>query len=184
MSRTITSAVTTESQKAVLTPILLVQIGFASGIVYVWTGYGPLIWNGNTFLGTGTLGTIDPSTDTSDLSSQGAVFTLNGVDPAQIALALGEMQQGLPSKMWLGLMSSASAVIPDPVMIFSGLTDVCKIQEDATTCSISVTCENKLARLATPSSRRFTSDDQAIDYPGDRGFDYVPALQDETIRFG
>lgn len=184
MSRSISTDMVVASQGAVLSPALLVQITFASGTYYLWTGYGSITWGGNTFLGTGTLGKVDPATDTSDLSAQGVVFTLEGVDPTMLALAIGDVQQGLPAKMWLGIMSSAVALIADPVLIFSGLTDVCRVTDDGPTCTISLTCENKLARLSIPASRRFTADDQAIDWPGDRGFDFVPALQDSSITFG
>lgn len=184
MSRTISAAMTSAASAQSLSPILLTQIGFASGILYCWTGYGNLIWNGNTFTGTGTLGKVDQCTDTSDLSSQGTTFILEGVSLALLALAIGEVQQGLVAKMWLGLMDNTPALIADPTLIFSGLTDVCKIDENGETCTISLTCENKLARLSTPASRRYTADDQAIDYPGDRGFDYVPSLQDQQVTFG
>jgi len=171
------------SQGETLCPVLLVQVGFRSGTVYLWTGYGPLIWNGQTFIGTGVLGKVDPATDTSDLSAQGVIFSMEGIDSSMISLAIGNVVQGLSAKMWLGIMSNANALIADPALIFSGLTDVCKVTDDGPTSTISLTCENKLARLAIPSSRRFTADDQAIDWPGDRGFDYVPGLQDTSILF-
>jgi hypothetical protein len=173
-----------EIAKPELTPVLLAEIGFSSGTVYAWSGYGDLVWGGKTYTGTGTLGTIEPATDTSDLSSQGCVYTLEGVSTASLSLAIGDSVQGMPAKLYLGCLDSTGALISDPVQIRSDLTDVPHIEESGETCSISINCENKLARLSTPASRRFTADDQAIDYPGDRGFDFVPSLQDSSVRFG
>ena len=184
MGRSISSAMVTESKKPELSPVVLVKMGFASGFIYVWPGYGDLVWNGMTFKGLGTLGKIEPSTDTSDLSAQGATFILEGVSSASLALAIGQVQQGLPAITWLGFFNAQNALVRDPTILFSGLTDVCKINETGETCEISVTCENKFARLSTLSSRRFTSDDQALDYPGDVGFIYVPSLQDSSVLFG
>ena len=184
MSRTISSAMVTAAKAPILSPILMTQIGFATGVLYCWSGYGNVTWNGITFTGTGTLGKVETCTDTSDLSSQGTTFILEGVSSAMIALAIGQVQQGLTAKMWLGIMDATPALIADPTLIFSGLTDVCKIDDSGETCTISLTCENKLARLNTPSARRYTADDQAIDYLGDRGFDYVQSLQDQQVTFG
>lgn len=183
MSRDITSASITQSKASTQECALLVEMHFVSGVVYMWSGYGSMTWNGLTFLGMGTFGKVEPSTDTSDLSAQGAVFTLEGVTSSLVALAIGDVQQGLSTKMWLGFIVEG-ALVQDPTLIFAGLTDVCKITESDTTCSISVSCENKLSRLEVVSTRRFTTDDQAIDYPGDLGFDFVPGLQNASITFG
>ena len=184
MSRTISADMIAESKKSELAPILLAQVGFSSGIVYAWTGYGDLVWNGHTYLGVGTMGSVEAVTDTSDLSAQGMAFTLEGISTSSLSLAIGDAAQGLPAKLWLGALTSAGVLIPSPVLIFSGLTDVPKITESGETAAVTIMCENKLARLATAASRRFTPDDQAIDYPGDRWFDYVAALQDMQIKFG
>ena len=183
MSRTISTAMTAETAKTELQPIILGEITFASGTLYVWTGYGSLVWKDKTYQGTGTAGRIEPATDTTDLSSQGCIYTLDGVSPTGLALAISETLQGLPAKLFLGCLDANNCLIGDPVQIRSDLTDVPKISESGDTCSVSLTCENKLARLSTPAARRFTPDDQAIDYPGDRGFDYVAFLQDANIKF-
>ena len=47
--------------------------------------------------------------------------------------------------------------------------------------------ERRLARfelIEKPRERRYTSEDQKLDHPDDRGFEYVPALQDMPIFWG
>lgn len=184
MSRQMPAAMDAEVAKPELAPILLAEIGFSSGTLYAWTGYGDLVWGGKTYIGTGTLGKVEPATDTSDLSAAGCVYTMEGISTANLSLAIGDTMQGLPAKLYLGCLDAYGHLISDPVQIRSDLTDVPKIEESGETCSISITCENKLSRLFTPASRRYTPDDQSIDYPGDRGFDYVASLQDASVKFG
>jgi hypothetical protein len=54
---------------------------------------------------------------------------------------------------------------------------VATVQDEGDTATISISCENDLIRLAQASMRRYTNDDQAILYPTDTGFQYVPAVQ-------
>ncbi len=45
-----------ETFKTVARPVLLVELGFASGPSRVWSGLGTLSWSGQDWLGVGTLG--------------------------------------------------------------------------------------------------------------------------------
>ncbi|MFN3077471.1 MAG: hypothetical protein ABT940_11425 [Alphaproteobacteria bacterium] len=167
-----------------LSPILLVQIGFENGAERAWSGYGNLVWNDKTFVGVGSMGSVSEIKETTELQANGCRFTLSGVDPALLALALADARQGLPAKLWLGAMAANGAMASDPYLLFSGLTDVPSIAEDADTATITITAENRLMRLDVARTRRYTPDDQQIDSPGDLGFDYVAGLQDKQIIFG
>ena len=46
------------------------------------------------------------------------------------------------------------------------------------TATIQVQAENRLVRLEESRSRRYTPEDQAIDFAGDLGLDFVVALND------
>ena len=47
---------------------------------------------------------------------------------------------------------------------------------------ISLTCESRLVDLERAEVRRYTDADQQAEYPGDRFFEFVPALQEAEIR--
>jgi hypothetical protein len=47
---------------------------------------------------------------------------------------------------------------------------------------IVLTCESRLVDLERAEVRRYTDPDQQAEYPGNRFFEYVPALQDAEIK--
>jgi hypothetical protein len=184
MAREISAEMNAAAQAATVRPALLAQVGSASGDVLVWTGYGEIAWDGKTFQGVGTFGGISPATETTEMEATGLTLQLSGIPSELIAVAVGDMRQGLPAKLWLACFDAGMAMIDEPVLIFSGLTDVPVIDEGGDTASIGVTVESRLIDLDRPRARRYTPEDQHLDDPTDQGFDFVAGLQEKEFRFG
>ena len=49
---------------------------------------------------------------------------------------------------------------------------------------ITLLAENRLRDLERLRARNYTDADQQAEYPGDRGFEFVPALQTMSIPWG
>ena len=185
MARNVTSAFVTASQAGTVFPFYLAEIWDEDGALRVWTGYGDLSWGGYTWIGTGTLGSVSAIQETADLYAAGADFALQGAPGELVSMALGTMRQGLPAKLYLGFFDAdTGAIVADPALVFEGLTDVPEIEDSGADSVITISAENELIRLETPVARRYTHEDQQINYPGDKGFEYVPTLQDVKIIFG
>lgn len=184
MSRDLTSGMATAVAADVTSPILLVEALFDSGPVRVWSGVGTLTWAGLSWIGTGSLLSISPVEETQELRATGATFTLSGIPSDMLSLALAEPYQGRPVRMLFGLLDQTGVVIGDPVQIFGGRCDVMTIDEGAETASIEVTAESRLLDLERPRERRYTPEDQALTYPGDKGLDYVASIQEADITWG
>jgi hypothetical protein len=165
-------------------PLLLVQMQFTSGIAYMWTGIGNLQWNLQTWIGVGTLGTISPIEESSEIKAVGVTFTLSGIGQDMIHKALGEMRQGYPVAVWFGTLGDNNNVIADPLQMYAGRMDAPNIDEGAPTATISIATENRLIDLNRSRERRFTDQDQQINYPGDLGFQYVQSIQDWNGTWG
>ena len=114
-------------------------------------------------------------------------MSLSGIPSALISTALGQIQQGRLCQIWLGLLAPATgALISDPYELFAGFSDVTIITEQADTATIAIQVENRLIDLERPRIRRYTDEDQKSDSAnsGDKGFEFVPGLQDKVIIFG
>ena len=48
--------------------------------------------------------------------------------------------------------------------------------------SVALACESRLVDLKRAEVRRYTDADQQAEYPGDRFFEFVPALHEAEIR--
>ena len=58
MPRTLTAPFLAATQATLLRPALFIEAHFTSGALYVWSGFGSLTWNGQTWTGIGTLGSV------------------------------------------------------------------------------------------------------------------------------
>jgi hypothetical protein len=182
--RDMTSAYLAAISSAMLRPALFVQATFVSGPLYVWSGMGPITWNGQTWIGVGTLGTVSTIEEGSTVSAKGVTLTLSGLDPTLLEDVMEEFQVGLPALVYLGVFDATGALIADPVCCFSGRMDQPTIDISGTTASIAINCENRLVEMNVSVERRYTDEDQQLDYPGDLGFQFVNGIQDAQIYFG
>ncbi len=184
MTGRLSGAAEAETFKTVARPVLLVELGFASGTSRVWSGLGTLSWSGQDWLGVGTLGQVSSVEETLEVRAAGASFGLSGVPADLLTHVMTEPLQSRPVKLWLGFMDENWAVVPDPVLIFRGLMDTVEIRDGGPTATITLLAENRLRDLERLRVRNYTDADQQADYPGDRGFEFVPALQTMTIPWG
>ena len=184
MARDLTAAVKAEIGKRRVSPIILVRIDFNTGTVRVWSGIGDLLWNGDTYNGVGDLGSIGRPRETTEIQAEGISFELSGIPSSNLSLALQEARRNKPAKAWLGFMDDQGNVIADPFMLFSGRVDSAEIEEGGETATVRVIAESILARLQTPNERRYTDEDQKIDYPADKGLEFVASLQDKQLVWG
>src|SRR5882724_11887603 len=165
-------------------PCYLVALELTSGMQYFWTGIGNLSWNSHTWTGTGNLGSVSDITQTDDLSAENITVALSGIPSSMITLAIDECRQNSTGEVWLGLLADDGSIITDPVKTFTGRIDVPTIEDDGDTATVSLTIENELVALQRASSRRYTNDDQHIDFPDDNGFQFVPFIKDLTSIWG
>jgi hypothetical protein len=160
-----------------------VQATFLSGPVYLWTGYGPITWNGQTWQGVGTMGGISVIEEGSNVEAKGITLTLSGFDTTLLPDVLNEFALLLPVYVWFGLFNEG-VLIDNPIPCFSGLMDQPTIDIDGKTSTISINCESKLLSLDVAVDRRYSADDQQRDWPGDLGMNWVNSIQEITLLWG
>lgn len=180
MSRELTTEVLNALDDAVVYPFFAVDIDFASGPLYVWSGVGNLTIGSKTYLGAGSLLNVSSVEETTEIEAKGATLTMSGIPSSFLSLALAEQYQGRECRIYFGMTSDPSAYVE----IFSGELDQMNISEDATASTIAVTVENALIKLERPVVRRLTNEDQKSRYPYDRGLEYVASLQDKEVFWG
>lgn len=182
--RNLTSGMFAEIAAARLRPAVFCYAEFNTGPIYLWSGYGPVSWNGNTWSGVGTLGGISAMQETTDVSATNIVLSLSGIPSDLLGDAMTEVRQGKQVRIWLGALDEAMNIIIDPYESFSGRMDVAVVDEGADTSTISLTVESSLVDMQRLRLVPFTDQAQQAEFPGDKGFEYVPQLQDKSIVWG
>lgn len=184
MTRSLSSAMQDVTTATLVRPIILVEAEFDSSDVLMWSGTGDLTWDSKTWTGTGQLLRVDAMEESVEMRAVGTTVTLSGIPSELLSLALQEDYQGRTLTVYLGAFDDSGTVIASPVVVFKGRMDVMTISEAGDTASIQVNVENRLIDFERARERRFTSEDQKIDYPDDKGFEFVSTIQDKEIVWG
>lgn len=182
--RDLAAAMSTAVQAGTVRPAILYEGEFSTGMLRLWTGLGDLVFDGDTYTGGGTLLNFSEIAEKAGIEAIGFSVTLSGMSAATVALALQEVRQGLPGSLWLALFDASGALIADPYLLQRGKFDIDVIDRGPDQCSITASYESQLIDLFRPRERRYTQEDQQLDYAGDVGFQYVPALQDAKLVWG
>ena len=182
--RTLSADMVTEVTATQLAPILLANLQFSTP-VYLWSGYGQLGYGGVTYLGIGTLGTISPVEETTDLAARGIMMRLSGVPTVNVALALTENYQGRACTILFGALSpTAGTLISSPVTVFQGKMDVMQISDDGQSAELTMTAESRLMDFKRPREIRYTDEEQQNLFAGDVGLEFVNDIQEKPIYWG
>ena len=162
---------------------ILCDLMFPSAPTYAWAGTYNLSANGNTYLGLGALGGIGKTEEKNDGTATGLSLTLSGVPLSQIAIAVDANYQGAQVKLWLACFDSTWALI-DTYQFFGGIMDIMTVKDGADTATIALSAESRMIETQRARVRRYTHDDQQIDFPGDNGFQFVNTLQLLQLYWG
>ena len=182
MARDLTTGVQTALDSNFLTLAFFVMLTFRTTTEYVWTGIGNIDWNGHTWQGVGTLGSISSVSEGTKVQAEGISLTLSGIPTELLTESLNDIQQGLPVRLYLAMFNNG-VIIPDPVCAYAGLMDQPEIVMGTQTVEITIAVENKMVNLQRSQNRRYTDADQRMDYPNDDAFLSVNRLQDANFAW-
>lgn len=155
---------------------------FDSGVVALWSGAGPMQWDGTEYIGAGSILSVDQVAEATETVARGVSITLTGLDPEILNLAYAEEYQGRPFVMSLGFLDADRQIVGSPLPVFAGFMDVFNDLDDAETVKLKLTVENALVALERPPARTYTAEDQKERSTGDTFFDYVADVQNREIR--
>jgi hypothetical protein len=184
VSRTLTSGMLGVTTADIVRPAYFVRMVFDSSVLNIWSGIGDLAFGGNTYTGTGDLLSISEITETADIQATGIKVSLTGIKTSFIAIAKDQDYQGRVLNVSLGAFDASGSLIADPVIVFSGFMDTMTISESGQYSTITVSVENKLISFERSKVRRYTAEDQKIDHPTDKGFEFVTSIVQKQIIWG
>lgn len=190
-----------------LSPVILLKLILDSGDINLWNGIGEIVFSGDTYTGAGDLLGLTGIEETQILKAAGLQIRLTGLDSSIISVSLNENYQERLAKLWFGVVITENTLateaaepitteggdillieqpmwFPEPYLLFVGRMDVMEIEEQGGTAIFTINVENRLIDLERANVRRYTPEDQHIDYPNDKGLDFIASLQDLEIVWG
>lgn len=196
MPRVMTTAMANALGLPVIRLALFASLQFGDNIINVWSGLGPMTWNGLTFQGVGVLGTISGMSEDSNVEAKGVTISLSGIPSTYVSEVLNEVRVLGTCNVWLALYDATYTLIDTPILSYQGKMDAPHISDDAKTCTCTIAVENILVDLNRPVYRRYTDADQQMDLavtltrlglPSttvDTGYTHIAALQEMIIYWG
>jgi hypothetical protein len=182
MARALESAMQSAVAAASIRPFIAFELELDSGTLRYWGGHGTLTINGDDYTGAGVAISMGPVTEVAANKATGTVYRLSGVPSALVSTVFNEATQNRVVRTWFGAFTSTGAVVVSPFKLFEGFLDVPEIEENGETAEIRCSAESEAITKNRRRVRRYTHEDQQLDYPGDKGFEFVPGLQDVTYE--
>ncbi len=188
MARNITTAFNNAIKSQVVTPIIASELEFSDGTLRFWNGYGNITMtaggSSKTFTGLGDFLGISPISESSTLQMSGVTLSMSGIKSSLISTALSAQYTNRNGAIYLGMYDTSRNVIADVYTVFKGKMDVLNISEQGNTATITLNIESRLISFDLPVDRKYTLEDQQVDFPSDVGFEFIPDLQDKEITWG
>jgi hypothetical protein len=183
MTRALDANQTNALSASHISGISFVELDFSTPLYLCSLPYN-FSWNGITWIGAGSLGSISPVGENGDLQAQGVQLSLTGVDSSLVSTALSEAYQGKGCQVWFcPLDPAAGQLIGAPIRVFVGRIDTMAI-EVGDKATITLTGESRLIDFLRPRISRYTDAEQQALYPGDLGLQYVNDLQEANVPWG
>lgn len=162
---------------------LFVAIEHPDGTGYFCTGIGSRSWDGRTWNGTGTLGSITPVKASSEIAIEDITFRLSGVS-ADVIADLDDNVRNLSGVVWLACFDDYDQVIADPYKLVDAELDYqsFNVDEDGT-ATVEITAHAGFYTLARAVEEAWTPENQKLRYPTDTGMDMIPSLQKQDLQW-
>ena len=156
-----------------------VKLDIENAPVYVNSSGVSLYWDGQEYLGVGSLGEISGLGDNTDMSAAQITLGISGIPIENINdLSVNDYQER-SVHVWQNDLDRNHQVISSQLM-WAGRMDTADV-ELGSTAMIQMRCESALARWNRASPRRMNHQHQQILYPDDYGLQYVAASENVSI---
>lgn len=175
-----------EALKAPVTrPVLLFEIVRENDALRIWNRYHTLDWNGYKWTGAGSIVSVSPLTETTELQVQRVVLTFSAPEISEEAekIILDGRTRRSPVTCWFGLLDESGKIIPDPIIRFRSRADAPTMRDDPETGDriVELPIEGAIFNLTKPPQTVLSAEDQRLRFPEDTGLDNMAKQADAQL---
>lgn len=162
--------------------LFLVELQFDSGTRYYTTAPEEKLYNSNTYLPLGEIGSIGVVKETDQVEPADYSITIGAVDQVILSLVLGEPTINRPCTVYQGLMNDDQSIIGDYWIYFEGLMQPPSIN-DGQNPLIDIPVKDILADWDRNIESRYTDAEQRRLHPDDYCLEFVSSLAGKEIKW-
>lgn len=174
---------------------ILVFMDFAGAPRRWWSGFGELRAGGETWLGMGSLISVEGIEQQAGTQATEATFTLSGVDREIVAIARESADRVVDRRVVVylqffhtsstrsGEAEQVHANLDQPLAIWSGTMGSPRFSGDLTSKTIVIPAETLWADKAKPPYGLYTDRGQKGRFPGDRGCERIASLTHKSLSW-
>ncbi|NTV50934.1 MAG: hypothetical protein HGA20_15000 [Geobacteraceae bacterium] len=161
--------------------IYFVKLAFDSGDICWHSGFGDIVFNGDTYIGVGNLSSISTIKEEPGVKASGASVGLSGVKEEIIALLLLEPYINRKAYIYfVPLDDGDQPVSATPTLIFKGTINGISGTQGSSP-GFSVELKSRFADWERGVKILYTDVEQQQIHPGDRGMEYIAQLSQKKI---
>jgi hypothetical protein len=135
---------------------------------------------GELYRALNTLRSVDDISEDAQ-STEGLRFQFDGLNPIIITLAAQEPYRGRPINLYRVYLTDDYKPMGATVLLFPGLISTMGITEEGGSASLTVQAEHILAGARRSRPIRYSSADQELRFPDDKGFEYVEQMTEVNL---
>lgn len=185
MTRSVTGAVDAAIVADHVEGAHLVEIYIPGDTQYLTDNAYDLSYGGHTYIGVGAMGMIQHAAETDQIEATPLRFTLAGPIGTLLSHAVNTKVLNVDVRVYVAFFSNG-VILSDPVLEWRGRGDIMTVSENDDDLNggesvISFTAESRYAAMLRPKKRVHNNEDQQIDHPGDRFYEFQAALIDREL---
>lgn len=162
--------------------LVLVKVDFDSGTLAFCSSFKEYEYDGVSYIGAGTLGSVSSTTENPNLDPADYTISLSGVRDATMSAILNEDYLNRKAQCLVAALDDNDEIIGVPMVYFRGLIDSIEgVYSSAP--EIRITVKNRLAEWNKSRISRYTNQEQLARYPGDKGFEYVAEIASKQVTW-
>ena len=175
MTRTLTTAVKNELATNEIRPVHLITIGFGTPVNITDNGFSltsSISGSSVTYIPSSFLVSIPSFTEQTDVTKTSLTLALSGADQTFISTCLNENIVNDSVDIFRAFLDTSSAIIADPILLYSGNIETFQIDETETEASVILTIVSHWADFDKRSGRNTNNNSQQRFFSTDVGFDF------------
>ena len=175
MTRTLTTAVKNELATNEIRPVHLITIGFGTPVNITDNGFSltsSISGSSVTYTPSAFLVSLPSFTEETDVTKTSLTLALSGADQTFISTCLNENIVNDSVDIFRAFLDTSSAIIADPILLYSGNIETFQIDETETESSVILTVVSHWADFDKKSGRNTNNNSQQRFFSTDVGFDF------------